>query len=178
MILVAKNKIRMGKRVILTGERFEDTNKKRIDYLLSVGAAEAVGTVETAPAIDPAPAPTQSGGDDIPDGDIVLEELTVNQLRFLAKEEGLKGYGSLSKADLVEMLAQHFGPDDGDAGGDDTGASTDAEPEDGSGGSGGTDDTAGGDTDVPSDPDAADDAASDDSALDAPAAVDPETGDK
>ncbi len=35
---------------------------------------------------------------------MALEELTVAQLRELAKEKGLEGCGSLSKAELVSVL--------------------------------------------------------------------------
>lgn len=49
------------------------------------------------------------GGQEEPAGkgaDKPLEEMTVDQLRILAKEKGIGGYSSLAKQDLLELLKE------------------------------------------------------------------------
>ena len=71
------------------------------------GSAPDVRAVRT-PAVPVAADPGRSAA---PDAEEDLGSLTVGQLRARARERGLKGYSSLRKADLIELLSAPAGQD-------------------------------------------------------------------
>lgn len=82
---------------------FEVTEEKGCE-LIARGIVEAVGA-ENAPAATaaapvPAPAPAPEAEKE-PEG---LAELTLSELRAIARKRGMKGYTSLSKAELIREL--------------------------------------------------------------------------
>lgn len=81
---------------------FEVTEEKACE-LVSRGIVDVVGA-ENAPATTapaPAPAPVTATVEDAPEG---LAEMTISELRAVARKRGMKGYARLSKAELIREL--------------------------------------------------------------------------
>ena len=62
-----------------------------------VGAEQAPTTTAAAPAPEPAPAPKEAEEEK-------PAEMSINELRKIARERGMKGYARLSKAELIREL--------------------------------------------------------------------------
>lgn len=60
-----------------------------------VGAEQAPATAAPAPAPEPAP---------VTEKEEKLEEMSINELRKVARERGMKGYARLSKKELIREL--------------------------------------------------------------------------
>ncbi len=66
-----------------------------------VGAEQAPATTAAAPTPEPAQDAAQEPEEAATEK---LEDLTLNELRKIARERGMKGYGGLSKAELIREL--------------------------------------------------------------------------
>jgi hypothetical protein len=80
---------------------FEVTEEKGRE-LVARGIVDVVGAAQapaTAAAAAPAPAPVPE-----PEQAEEPEEMTLNELRKIARKRGMKGYGSLSKKELIREL--------------------------------------------------------------------------
>lgn len=80
---------------------FEVTEEKGRE-LVARGIVDVVGAEKapaTAAAAAPAPAPVPE-----PEQAEEPEEMTLNELRKIARKRGMKGYGSLSKKELIREL--------------------------------------------------------------------------
>lgn len=76
--------------------------------LIARGIVDAVGA-ENAPAVTapaPAPAPVPAPTPELVEAEEEPEEMTLKELRALARERGMKGYARLSKQELIRELEQ------------------------------------------------------------------------
>lgn len=107
------------------GEVLEDLAEAELRHLVAAGAAEELPE-EPALAPEPAPEPVpepvpepeearnpEAPGPDIsreisgePGSGSGLEGLSFRELRRLARERGLEGYGKLDRAELIELLGE------------------------------------------------------------------------
>lgn len=95
-------KVKCLTRVRVDGDRYRPGDvitgleEKQIDRLINSGAAELV--IEEEPQ-EPERAPDQT-----PEGVGPLTELTVAELRELAKRKGIEGYSGMKKDELIAAL--------------------------------------------------------------------------